>query len=59
MSKKLKLGTRVKTEHGTGTIIDHEQVSERLPRYGIKLDNNVFGWKVNCYYFFTDEVETL
>ena len=53
----MKINDRVTTILGVGTVIDFEKCSDRYPRVGVKLDDNIFGWEKNCYYFFWDEVE--
>ena len=45
----MKIGDRVKTEHGEGEIVDIESF-DKGDRYGVKLDNNPFTFPV-AYYF--------
>ena len=47
-----KVGTRVNTPNGAGTIIDHELWDgQGCSRYVITLDNNPFDYDKVCYWF--------
>ncbi len=46
-----KVGTRVNTPNGAGTIIDHEIWDGGNSRYVITLDNNPFSYSKVCYFF--------
>jgi hypothetical protein len=49
----MKIGDRANTEHGEGVIVDIETISDKYPRFGVKLDNNPFTFPI-AYYFISE-----
>jgi hypothetical protein len=56
--KIFKIGVHVTTDIGNGIIIGKDIAGScNMPRYIIKLDNNVFNFNKNEYCFFEKEIE--
>ena len=53
----IKEGDKVRTPHGTGTVIFIERVCDKHPRYGVKHDIQPKGFTDKILYYFLDEIE--
>ena len=55
----MKEGDRVKTPHGTGTVVFIERICDKHPRAGIKHDMQPKGFTDKVLYYFFDEIEII
>lgn len=63
----MKIGDRVKTpDHGNGTIVEKEDVTSRIIKFGVKLDEvpdsdfmSKLHEKYGCLYYYIKELEIL
>jgi len=55
----MKIGQRVNTQHGIGTIIKIETICGKHPRAGVKHDINLKGFKDDILYYFFNEIKKI
>ena len=55
----MKVGQRVNTKHGIGTIVKIETICAKHPRAGVKHDVSPKGFKDDILYYFFNDIKKI